>query len=71
MPVKNGLQRTLYKGIPVWMNDVNDMFIYGIGEQHVKIGDSKGFFPNWKEVYSEFLKSFRGELVSRSRAKKN
>jgi hypothetical protein len=71
MPVKNGMQRSLYKGIPVWTNDLCDMYIYGFGEPSVKIGDSKGFLPNWKELYAPYLTVFRSELVSRSRAKKN
>jgi len=71
MAVKNGMQRTLYKGIPVWVNSGNEMFIYGIGETFVKIGNNSGFFPNWKEIYSPYLTMFRNELISRSRAKKN
>ena len=70
MPPKNGMTRTLYRGIPVWVNDAQDMFIYGIQEPFVKIGTSSGLIHNWREVYSPILTSFRSSMEPRSRAKK-
>lgn len=70
MPPKNGMQRSLYKGIPVWTNEAQDMFIYGIEGTHVKIGTTKGLLPNWRELYNPILNSFRSTLEPRTRAKK-
>ena len=71
MPPKNGMQRTLYKGVPVWVNDAQDMFIYGgTVEPHVQIGNSKGLLHNWRELYKNSLDNFRSTLEPRTRAKK-
>ena len=67
MAPKNGIQREIYQGIPIWRNDARDMFIYQTEEPRIKIGDSKGFLPNWKEIYEPFLKSFRDKLETRHR----
>jgi len=64
------MQRGFYKGVPVLLNDAQDMFIYGGEEPFVKIGDAKGLLSNWKEIYAAPLSSFRASLESRSRSKK-
>lgn len=69
-PSKNGMQRSLYKGIPVWVNEAQDMFIYGGSEPFIQIGNAKGLLENWKELYKDTLDVFRSNLEPRSRTKK-
>lgn len=70
MPPKKGLQRQLFQGIPVWVNESYDMFIYGTEEPYVKIGSAHQLLPNWRELYAPTLESFRTSLAPRNRSQK-
>jgi hypothetical protein len=71
MPPKNGMQRVLYRGVPVWVNEAQEMYMYtGNEPPTVKIGDTRGFLENWKDIYKTQLDSFRSTLEPRSRSKK-
>jgi hypothetical protein len=70
MPPTNGFKRELYKGIPVWRNELNELFIYGTEKPYTKIGDSNGLLADWKEIYEPIITSFRTGLEVRSRSNK-
>ena len=70
MPPSNGMKREIYKGIPVWRNELNEMFIFGTPKPYTKFGDSNGLFKNWKEIYEPIKTSFNAGLEVRNRSNK-
>lgn len=70
MPSKNGMQRTIYKGIPVWMNEAGEMFLYDTSEPFLKIGNNKGLIHNWREILNAHMLGYRAAAEPRARAQK-
>jgi len=70
MPAVNGMQRVMFKGVPVLKSSDNNLYIYNpVSSDHVKIGSvSEGLLPNWREIYTPILAAYRNELAPRLRA---